>query len=227
MRKCDNCIYGSYGLDCNTGTETLYCGIYGYEYNVIPSGLCTHHQYIDGMSNEKNYVLYDDKYLGEGYFIINELNGMIRRFIKIYTINNDGFPYYCLRSFGLESKEEHNGEFTNAEFAFRNAEDTDNGLYDLFLELAKNVNGKIYSIDKHHDGKNNIWFSIGNNGIVRMIASRDIWNGIQHPTDFIDIHIGDNYSCDNYEAINKFYNMLSHVSYNKANNNDIKRILKL
>ena len=52
MRNCDNCIYGSYGLDCNTGTETLYCGIYGYEWDVMPEDLCPEHQFIDGYGNE-------------------------------------------------------------------------------------------------------------------------------------------------------------------------------
>ena len=64
----------------------------------------------------------------------------------------------------------------------------------MFLELAKNINGKIYSIDEHYEGKNNIWFSLEDNGVVRMIVSRDIWRGKQHPTDFIDINIGDNYA---------------------------------
>ena len=227
MRKCDNCIYGSYGLDCNTGTETLYCGIYGYEYNVIPSGLCTHHQYIDGMSNEKNYVLYDDKYLGEGYFIINEINNKIRSFMKIYTINNDGFPHYCLRAFGIESRDNPNSDYTNTEFVFRSTEDFDNSLYKVFLEFAKNVNGNIVTTDEYLEGKNNISFILNYKGIIRMVVSKDIWRGKQHPTDFIDINIGDNYSCVNYESINKFYNMLSEVCFDKSKDSDIKKILKL
>ena len=178
-------------------------------------------------SNEKNYVLYDDKYLGEGYFIINEEDDKIIKFIKIYTINNDGFPNYCLRAFGIDAKDNPDTDYTNIEFTFRNMEDLDNGLYNMFLELAKNVRGNITTIDEHYDGKNNISFSLDDKGIVRMIVSKDIWNGKQHPNDFIDINIGDNYSCINYEAINKFYNMLSELSCNKTKNNDIKRILEL
>lgn len=227
MRKCDNCIYGSYGLDCNNGTETLYCGIYGYESDVIPNGLCPEHQFIEGLSNEKNYILYDDKYLGKGYFIINEVNNKIKKFIKIYTINDNGFPHYCLRGYGMESRDNPESDYTNIEFVFRSMEDYDNGLYNTFLELVRNINCDIFSIDELKEGKNNISFILNDKGIIRVVISKDIWRGSQHPTDFIDINIGDNYTCVNYEAINKFYNKLEKLSFKKTSNNDIKRILEL
>lgn len=227
MRKCDNCFYGSYELDCDIGTEALYCCIYGYKSDVIPEDMCPEHQFIDGLGNEKNYVLYDDTYLGEGYFIINEINNKIKRFIKIYTINNDGFPHYCLRAFGIESRDNPNSDYTNTEFVFRSLEDFDNGLYNVVLELAKNINGNITTIDEYYEGKNHISFILNHKGIIRMVISKDIWRGKQHPTDYIDINIGDNYTCVNYEVINKFYNMLSELSCNKTKNNNIKRILEL
>lgn len=175
---------------------------------------------------EKNYVLYDDKYLGEGYFIINEVNDKITKFIKIYTTNSNGFPNYCLRAFDVNAKDNADMDFTNIEFTFRSTEDFDNGLYSVFLELAKNVRSNITSIDEYYEGKNNISFSLNDKDIVKIVVSKDIWKGKQHPTDFIDINIGDNYTCVNYYAINKFYNMLSELYCNKAKNNDIKRILK-
>ena len=227
MRCCDNCFYGSYGLDCNTGIESLYCGIYNYEYEVLPSEVCKEHQYIEGLSNEKNYVLYDDKYLGEGYFVINEVDNKIVKFMKIYTINNDGFPYYCLRAFCGDARDNSDNDYTNIEFAFRSTEDFDNGLYNIFLELAKSVRGNITTIDEYYQGKNNISFLLGDKDIIRMVVSKDIWRGRGHPTDYIDINIGDNYSCLNYEAINNFYNSLSQLCPDKIKNNDIKRILEL
>lgn len=178
-------------------------------------------------SNEKNYILYDDKYLGEGYFIINEVDDKIVKFIKIYTINNDGFPYYCLRVFSVDAKDASDSDYTKIEFNFKSAEDLDDGLYNVFLELAKSVRGNITSIDEHYEGKNNISFSLDDKGIVRMIVSKDIWRGRGHPTDFIDINIGDNYTCVSYEAVNKFYNSLSVLCNNKTNTSDIIRILKL
>ena len=65
MRNCDNCYCGSYGLDCNTGIETLYCCENKYEYEVDSSDVCESHQFIDGLGNERNYLLYDNSYLGE------------------------------------------------------------------------------------------------------------------------------------------------------------------
>jgi len=227
MRNCDNCIYGSYGLDCNTGTETLYCGIYGYEWDVMPEDLCPEHQFIDGYGNEKNYVLYDESYLGKGYFIINEINNKIKKFIKIYTINSEGVPHYYLRSFGLESRDNPDSDYTNTEFVFRSMEDYENGLYNIFLEFAKGINGNITTIDEYYEGTNNISFVLNYNGIVGVVVSKDIWRGRGHPTDFIDINIGDNYTCVNYDAVDKFYNSLGKTLYKEAKTEDIKKILKL
>jgi len=58
MRSCDNCTYGSYGLDCNSGIETLYCRESGYEHEVKPSDVCDVHKFIDGYENE-NILGYD------------------------------------------------------------------------------------------------------------------------------------------------------------------------
>lgn len=55
MRICDNCISGSYGLDCNNGEETLYCNHDMYEYDVDPSFCCDDHEFIEGM--EDSYLL--------------------------------------------------------------------------------------------------------------------------------------------------------------------------
>lgn len=53
MRNCDNCEHGSYGLDCNSGIETLYCREGEYEYEVQPTDVCDAHQFIDGYGNEE------------------------------------------------------------------------------------------------------------------------------------------------------------------------------
>lgn len=52
MRNCDNCNHGSYGLDCNSGVETLYCREGEYEHEVMPTDVCSTHQFIDGYENE-------------------------------------------------------------------------------------------------------------------------------------------------------------------------------
>jgi len=52
MRNCENCAHGSYGLDCNTGIETLYCRENEYEFDVRPNHVCDSHKFIDGYKND-------------------------------------------------------------------------------------------------------------------------------------------------------------------------------
>ena len=52
MKCCDNCKYGSYGLDCNTGIETLYCREDEYEHEVKPNNVCDEHQFIAGYEDK-------------------------------------------------------------------------------------------------------------------------------------------------------------------------------
>lgn len=48
-KNCDNCNFGSYGLDCTTGKETLYCTIYnGVDTETLPDDTCEEHIMIDG-----------------------------------------------------------------------------------------------------------------------------------------------------------------------------------
>jgi len=48
MRNCENCDYGSYVLNCNTGKERLFCCIDEYEFEVLPDHVCSSHKYIPG-----------------------------------------------------------------------------------------------------------------------------------------------------------------------------------
>lgn len=48
-RNCDNCNFGSYGLDCSEdGKEILYCKESTYEIEVDPSHVCEDHIFIEG-----------------------------------------------------------------------------------------------------------------------------------------------------------------------------------
>lgn len=226
MRNCDNCEFSSYGLDCSTGVETLNCRETEYEYEVSPSDTCEDHQFIDGMEDEKNYVMYDETYFGQGYFIIHKNGDEITKFIKIYITNNDGFPSYAIRAFSIDARDIPDSEFTNIDFVFRSNEDFANGLFNIFKELSKNINVKLETIDSFKQGRNNMVLSV-NNRSVRVTISKDVFRGKQHPSDFIDIDLGDNYTCQNYEAINSFYNSLAALCPQTAREEDIKRLLML
>ncbi|MBE6154819.1 MAG: hypothetical protein E7163_04535 [Firmicutes bacterium] len=226
MRNCNNCDYGSYGLDCETGVETLYCRESEYEHEVNPNDICDEHQFIDGLSNEKNYVLYDESYFGKGYFIIHTINGNIDKFLKIYITNDIGFPNYGIRAFSVNGKDKPEEEFNKIEFIFRSNEDFNNGLFEAFSKFSNNASKEIHTIDKIEQGRNNISV-IANKHIVKITFSKDIYHGKQHSTDFIDINLGDNYSCENYEAIYALYNTLMKLCHQTATKEDIKKILTL
>lgn len=177
------------------------------------------------MEEEKNYIFYDEQYLGPGYFIINVSGENIIKFFKIYIMNNYGFSNYAIRAFSINSKDKPEQEFNNISFSFRDIEDDDNGLFKIFTDLFYQTSGeKVFSIDKKIQGKNN--FHLMENGNVTTINfSKDVWHGRQHPTDFIDINVGDNYTCQNYKAINDFYNSLSRLPINNLDEQNIKKLL--
>lgn len=58
MRKCENCEYGCYGMDSNTGIETLYCRELEYEFVVRPDYVCDSHKFMDGF-NDDDILGYD------------------------------------------------------------------------------------------------------------------------------------------------------------------------
>lgn len=195
-------------------------------YETLPDNVCEVHKFIGNYGNERNYLLYDEKYLGPGYFIINKKDDSIIKFFKLYTIDVDGFPNYYLRAFSIYGRNNPNLEFNNIEFVFRSSEDYENGLFDVFMKFAKGVSGKIETIDSYQQGRNNVLLSL-NNEIIRMVVSKDVYRGKQHPTDFIDINFGDNYTCQNYASINSLYNALSMLCPKQAETKDIKKILML
>lgn len=227
MRNCNNCAHGSYGLNCNTGVEKLYCTDSIPEFETEPDNICENHQFIEGYENEKNYLLYDDSYFGIGYFIIHTVNGGIDRFLKIYIMNNDGYPMYGLRAFSVDGKDNPDVEFNNIEFIFRSMEDYENGLFEAFQMFRKNADSVIYTIDESQQGRNNVSTAMDGGDILKLIISKDIYRGKQHPSDFIDINLGDNYSCKNYEVINELYNTLEKKCHQSAKEEDIKSLLML
>lgn len=224
MRKCDNCSFGSYGLDCKTGIETLYCKESDYEHEVKQDDVCIQHQFIDGYENEKNYYFYDATYLGPGIFIINECNNEIIKYFKIYIMNDSSYPNYAIRAFSKEGKDLPDEEYNNIEFIFRNREDDE--LFNILSILSQNINGAITTIDELEQRKNHLSISSDKN-IIKLTISKDIYGGKQHPSNFIDINLGDNDTCQNYYAINELYNSLIELCKQNIKEDDIYKIISL
>ena len=131
----------------------------------------------------KNYVLYDDRYLGPGFLIINKKNEEITKFLKIFIMNDYGFPNYGLRTFSIFGSDDSDEEYTIIDFTFT---DTKNDLYKIFHNLCVNLNG--------------------------------------NPIKTIDINIGDETTCENYNAITTFYDQLVASQSKKATEADIKQL---
>ncbi|MGM9877640.1 MAG: hypothetical protein ACI33S_03225 [Bacilli bacterium] len=177
--------------------------------------------------DDKNYVFYDDTYLGPGYLIVNIKNRRVNKFLKIYSTNDNGFPLFAIRAYSLEIEENFDEEFSSIDFIFENLEDDETGLYDIFAKLAHNLEGKsIFSINPLSQGKNNLKLYT-NTEITKITLSKDNYNGNQHPIDYIDILIGDELSCDNYYAVLDFYNEISRICMNKFSLDEVKKLVLL
>lgn len=164
---------------------------------------------MDKCKKNDSYLFYDEMYMGPGYFVSNIRNGKIVNFFKIYITDNYGFPSFSIRASSVNSKKDSDEqEFNDIVLNFK--EEFNSELYKVIDKLYNNLSGKINSISKSHHGRNHFYLEKNDDGI-NMIFNKDVYKGTQHPTRFVDINIGDNYTCDNYEAILSFYKDLSSI----------------
>ena len=220
VRCCYNCADNSYAYIPGEGEE-LVCSSGYTEYTVQPDDVCEEHNYDASMIN--TYALYDDKYLGLGIFIISELGDDIIKFAKIYTSDNIFPPHFYVRAYERESVDKPNQAFRAIEFNFDNSEKIHEAIENLVIYLGK---GSIKSIDPSMQGENQLtalWTHFRSN----LTFLKDVY-GVEHATDFIDINIGDNMSCEHYNAIHNFYcGLMLDVAIRETDENDIQKILKL
>lgn len=151
-RICGNCESGYYS--CNTlninkiisgnYTEKMVCDFGRIEVPTTPDSVCEEHKYIKGMEEYNIYVEQDDSYLGEGFFIIYELNGEIVKLAKIYISNCFGFPHYNIRAYEKDSVDQDWQQYRSIEMSV----DTEEELFNVFKNLANALQGKrIISIE--------------------------------------------------------------------------------
>jgi len=169
------------------------------------------------------YTLYDEEYMGPGYFIIQEFNGEIEKFIKIFTTTNYGFSHYMARAYEKDVVDLPDQTFREIAIIARNEEEA---LYEIISELALGIkNEKILSIDPSKQGENNM-IALYNTHCASLMCFKDVY-GVKHATDFIDINLGDNYTCAHWLALNDFYQDLEKHTTKEADENDIQRILRM
>ena len=197
MRNCGNCFNGHYNL--SERGEELICDEIEYEEVITEEDCCCEeHRYYPGEEESKNYLFYDNSYLGPGYLIANVEDGKMNSFIKFYKVNENGFPFFAMRAFIRGAQENPDEDFSTMSFTFRDLEDDENGLYQAFEQFCTSLGGKkIKSIDPVSQGQNNIGL-INNSHTTTITFSKDTYHGTQHPSDYIDVLLGDDYSCECY-----------------------------
>ena len=218
MRTCDNCFSGHYNL--SDRGEEMFCDESEYmEEETNPNDICEYHRYYPGIEEEKNIVLYDEKYLGPGFLIIKLKGGKVNKFIKFYINNESGFPGFSIRAF---SKDLNNSEI---EFDFRDIEDFENDLFETITKLCYRLsNRRTVNIDINSHGNN--YFELTTNGkVTKWIFKKDIYGDNTALVDPIDIFIGDDYTCLNYEVFYELYNALLKQDIKKTTNDDIKEMI--
>lgn len=181
---------------------------------------CSSHSYIEGMEEYETYVLYDDKYLGPGYLIVSKLDDEIVRFMKISSVGEGGFPCFSIRAYEKGSIDKPDEEFREIRFDVN----SDEPLYNILSDFAFSLGGRIIrSNDSLSQGNNHLYAEVGTD-IAYLLVVKDVY-GVKHSTDFVDISVGDNDSCECYPEIMNFYNNLSTIAVGKTNDECIKRLL--
>lgn len=168
------------------------------------------------------YVLYDEMYLSPGFFIISEKENEIVKFAKIFAINHYGFRHYHLRAYEKDSIDIDTQAYRNIELIAKEGEK----LFEVLGYLAINLDGNsVLSIDPVEHGENQL-SAILNIDNSTIIFSKDVL-GVKRATDFIDISIGDQYTCQFWEIIDNFYQDLAQNVLRETKDEDIGKILKL
>ncbi len=174
----------------------------------------------------KNYVLYDEKYLGPGFLIITKDEGKIIKFFKIFIINNYGFPHYGLRAFSIFGKDNPDTDYTTIDFTFKDSGFMEKNIYKVFHHLCIELNNnQVETIDEFNQGKN--YFSLKEtDDTVTLTIAKDVY-GVKNATDFVDINIGDENTCIHYQAIAMLYNQFLKLNVKLAKKEDIKQLVLL
>ena len=129
MKSCNNCKW------CLNSKDKDGNCVIGSEPN--ENNYCDNHRYIEGKIN--TYVLYDNKYLGPGYFIITEYDNDIVKFIKIYNNNYYGLPSYSIRGNEVDSFDTPDKDYRLIEIEASIGTE----LFNVINTFAKSLNGEI------------------------------------------------------------------------------------
>lgn len=191
---------------------------WGYNHN--GKYVCDNHKYIDVMLSTD--ILYDDKYLGKGFFIITKYCNEIIRFVKIYRTGSYDLPSYSVRAYEIGSVDTDNKGFR--EMAIEASKE--DALFEAISSFADSLNWKcLYSLDKSQYGQNNLSAEVYKNTAFLVFTKG--MSGVMPGANFVDIELGDHLTCKNYEAVSLLFRDLAKISQGQAETKTIKKILKI
>jgi hypothetical protein len=167
-------------------------------------------------------VVYDNKYLGPGYFIFFESKGELVQYIKFYSTGDAGFPIFAVRAWKKDSVDKEDKVFRTICFDFNSK---NKELYDVICSFYLTSIGRPYrSAVPNEQGWSNMTIK-RTKEIVSIEISKDIYGTKLSHSDNIDIVIGDNYSCSNYLALLDFWHDLQTVPRLESKEPDIKKLM--
>lgn len=191
--------------DCVLGQihdENFYCPKYKYCGN-----------------GERTYALYDDKYVGTGFLIIHMLDDEIDKFFKISSCMQSSWPHFLIYGCGKVSDDRLHKRFKKINFTI----DKDNELFNVFNNLAQNLNDKnLYSFGGVLTKKDNLQF-ISETNKVLINFNKDVL-GVKQTSDYASINLVYNNDCEFYDLLSQFYNNLSRLSIDASADKDIEKL---
>ena len=122
----------------------------------------------------------------------------------------------------IDTEDMKPGDFRYIDFTVDRHSELYNMIEKLALDLLKQ---SIKTIDQNLQGKNQMKADLSDYD-ASLVFGKDVY-GVKHATDFIDINIGDNMSCEHWNALNTFYRSLEDISLKETDDKDIRKILKI
>lgn len=169
---------------------------------------------------EETYLLYDEKNLGPGFFIVTKENDAIKNFVNISLSREALCSRILVRGYEKNLSQSPEEEFQTIKITVKN----DNPLFSPLNVLSKKLMGrKISSINPYEQGKNHMKITPFDDTIILTIA-KDIIR-VSDDTNFIDITLDNTFACLFYNDMLSFYEELSQLAPKSVTEKDIKQLL--
>lgn len=208
-------IENHYDEDDSTRPRAGDC-VWGYNHD--GKFVCNNHKFLE--AGLDTYVLYDNRYIAPGYFIITKYYDEIIRFLKIYRCGSYGNYNYNIIGYEVDPLLINNGKLKEIEFKVAYSDNKE--LFDAINNLAQSLNGGIlYSINSKES--TNAFSAESYKYTAYLILTKDA----SSENNFINIKLGDSLACDKFAETELFFRDLARISTGTVEEVSIKKILKI